>query len=73
MESIFSLFFMAQIVGFVGYFLYSASSYAKTNNAIATYEAVGCVVIATHALMLGSMIGCLVNVLYFYFACVVRI
>ncbi len=73
MESLFSLFFMAQIVGFVGYFLYSASSYAKTNNAIASYEAVGCMVIAAHALMLGSVIGCLVNVLYFYFAFVVRI
>lgn len=73
MESLFSMFFVAQIVGFVGYFLYSASSYAKTNNAIASYEAVGCIVISIHALMLGSMIACLANLLYFYFAFIVRL
>lgn len=69
----FSLFFIAaQALGFIGYFLYSVSSYAKKNKTIALFEGMGCSVISIQALMMGSLMGCLANLLYIYFAVVVR-
>tara|TARA_Y100001001_G_C8001465_1_gene306457 strand:+ start:766 stop:1356 length:591 start_codon:yes stop_codon:yes gene_type:complete len=65
-------FILIQSIGFIGYIIYSYSSYIKTSEKIAIAEAVGCSIIALQTLLLGSLTGAAGNLVYIYVAFIIQ-
>lgn len=59
-----TLFLAAQAVGLLGWYIYSASSFARCRKDMFSKEASGAVIIGIQNGMLGSLVGVLVNLIY---------